>query len=223
MRTATTQSHRSLINKYESFNKHSGEITASLRTLPGGLSLYEQAQAAEQALRHARQTWEVRSAAFDDLRARLDAARKTLLSLCRSIVSLTQAVGIGGADAVLLADAGDEESLARNLSDYAQRVPHAGPGLVTALDASRTEWQAVAQEARAASDALEQATWGYGEAYYRATAVIAQGKALLMASGVRVTEARTGGRKKKPRAVKTSPTPPAKVTTFQPAAPLAVA
>lgn len=195
MPTIPTKSARSITAKFETLNQRSAEVTNGLRKLPNGGELYEQAQTAERALRMAKQAWDVQDTALAEARAGLEEARKRLLTFCKAAVTLTEAMGIGGAAAVLTADDKDEGALAANMLDFARQLPLAGEGLAKAIDARRSEWLAAEVAVADAEERFQQATRLYGEAFYRATATIAQGKALLMASGVWVMDRKSPKKK----------------------------
>ncbi|MEN9798135.1 MAG: hypothetical protein RL653_1831 [Pseudomonadota bacterium] len=189
--TATTNlDARNTNRKYEVFNRRSGEITGNLRKLDGGASLYEAAQGAERALRAAKHEWDVHAARLGEANGKLEHARRQLMTVCRVTAAMSDVFDVAGADAILSADAQDEAALATHLVEVARQVPHAGDGLVAALRASRKQWLSAEAGVKAATADFTRVTRDFSEAYYRAQAVIAQGKALLTAYGVRVVERR---------------------------------
>ena len=206
---------RSINTKFESFNKRSGEITNGLRKLPGGSGLYEQAQAAERTLRLAKQAWDAQDLALESSSIKQDAARKQLIAVFKAIVLLTEAAGISGASAVMQANDMDESAMASNLLDFARQIPQAGQGMVGALKVRRAEWLKAESNVTSVMNAYEAATRSYGEAYYSATAVVAQGKALLMASGVPVLDRKPT--RKKATVTRAAPSTPATITSIAPA------
>jgi hypothetical protein len=195
MPTIPTKSARSITAKFETLNQRSAEVTNGLRKLPNGAELYEQAQAAERALRMAKQVWDEQDAAVARARTSMEEARKRLLTFCKATVTLTEAMGISGAAAVLAADDKDEAALAANMVDFARQLPLLGDGLAQALEARRAEWLTTEVAMAHADERFQHATRLYGEAFYRATATIAQGKALLMASGVWVMDRKSPKKK----------------------------
>lgn len=217
MSTRTTMDARNLNAKYESFTKTSGEVTAGLRKLPGGARLYEEAQASERTLRLAQQTWEAQEEALTSARTRRDSVRKQLVAFCRALVVVTEAAGLSGASAVVTMDTQDEAAMATNIADIARQVPRAGASLAQVLDVLRADWLAADATVATATTTWEGATRTFGEAYYRATAVIAQAKALLMASGISVLD-RKPPRRKAARARAEATTAPAFPAPPQPLA-----
>ena len=195
----TTLDARNTNRKYEVFNRRSGEVTGNLRRLDGGAALYDAAQAAERALRAAKHDWDVHAARLGEANARLEAARKQLMTICRATAVLSDAYEVAGADAILSADAQDEAALATHLVEVARQVPHAGEGLVASLRASRRAWLAAEAGVKQASADFTRVTRDFSETYYRAQAVIAQGKAMLTAYGVRVVERRPAPRRTQPK------------------------
>jgi hypothetical protein len=191
----TTLDARNTNRKYEVFNRRSGEVTGNLRKLDGGASLYEAAQGAERALRAAKHEWDVHAARLGEANDKLEQARKQLMTVCRVTAALSDVFDVAGADAILSADAQDEAALATHLVEVARQLPHAGEGLVAALRASRKQWLAAEAGVKAAGADFTRVTRDFSEAYYRAQAVIAQGKALLTAYGVRVVERRPVARR----------------------------
>ena len=191
----TTLDARNTNRKYEVFNRRSGEVTGNLRKLDGGTSLYEAAQGAERALRTAKHEWDVHAARLGEANEKLEQARKQLMTVCRVTAALSDVFDVSGADAILSADAQDEAALATHLVEVARQLPHAGEGLVAALRASRKVWLAAEAGVKAAGADFTRVTRDFSEAYYRAQAVIAQGKALLTAYGVRVVERRPVARR----------------------------
>ncbi len=195
MPTITTKSARSISAKFDTFNQRSAEVTNGLRKLPNGAELYERAQQAERALRRAKQAWDTQDRAVQSMRSKLEAARKRLVVFCKVAVTLTEAVGVFGASAVMIADDKDEGAQAGNMLEFARQVPLVGEGLAAAIEARRAEWLAAEAAAADVDEAFQHATRLYGEAFYQATATIAQGKALLMASGVWVTDRKSPKKK----------------------------
>jgi len=195
MDAVTTMDARNTNRKYEVFNRKSGEVTGNLRKLDGGASLYDAAQGVERGLRAAKHAWDEKSAALAEANARLERARKQLMTVCRATASLSEAWDVAGADAVMAADAQDEAALASHLVEVARQVPHAGEGLVASLRASRRAWLSAEAAVKVAQADFTRVTRDFSEAYYRAQAVIAQGKAMLTAYGVRVVERKPSPRK----------------------------
>lgn len=211
MDALTTMDARNTNRKYEVFNRRSGEVTGNLRRLDCGASLYDSAQGAERALRTAKHAWDEKSAALSQANTRLELARRQLMTVCRATASLSEAWNVAGADAVMAADAQDEAALATHLVEVARQVPYAGDGLVASLKASRRAWLSAEAAVKAAQADFTRVTRDFSEAYYRAQAVIAQGKALLTAYGVRVVERKPSRRKPASAAPAVSPTDGAQV------------
>lgn len=217
MPTISTKSARSITRKFETLNQRSAEVTNGLRKLPNGRELYEQTQATERALRMAKQAWDQQDAAVADARITMEDARKRLLTFCRATVTLTEAMGITGAAAVLAADDKDEGALAANMLDFARQLPLLGEGLAQALEARRSEWLATEVAMAHAEERFQHATRLFGEAFYRATASIAQGKALLMASGVWVIDRKSPKKKASARPLPESTVVELQQVTSEPA------
>jgi hypothetical protein len=207
--TATTNlDARNTNRKYEVFNRRSGEVTGNLRKLDGAASLYEAAQGAERALRAAKHEWDVHAVRLGEANAKLEQARKQLMTVCRVTAALSDVFDVAGADAILSADAQDEAALATHLVEVARQLPHAGEGLVAALRASRKQWLVAEAGVKTAGADFTRVTRDFSEAYYRAQAVIAQGKAMLTAYGVRVVERRRVTRRRPTAAELPAPSVP---------------
>lgn len=190
-KTSTTNSiseGRGLVAKCDVHNTRSGEVSAALRTLPDCAEFYEQLQRSEVVLHEARKAWDTQSIASAASRVGEEKLRKQVLTMARAAVSVAEAADISGLRDILVADNADEASLAARLSHDMKAVPLVGHAIATALRTLRQELLSAEMENKKVSAAFDASTREFGQAYYRAAAVLAQGKAMLFAAGIKVSD-----------------------------------
>lgn len=195
--TTITVEGRNLVAKYDVHNARSGEVSAALRTLPDCGALYEQLQQSEVALHEARKRWDSKALASSASRAAEEKLRKQVLTMARAAVSIAEAADVPGLRDVLVADDNDEASIAARLSHDVKAVPLVGHAISSALTTLRQELLATEAEQQKVSAAFDAATRDFGQAFYRAAAVLAQSKAMLFASGIKIADRKVTRKAKK--------------------------
>lgn len=188
---------RSLLAKYEVHNARSGEVSAGLRGLPDCADFYAQLQQSESALREARKAWDSQASAHLSSRTVEEKLRRQVVTMARAAVSISEAADVSGLRDILAADDSDEASMASRLAHDLRSVPLVGEAIASALLTLRQELLAAEAKNQAVKAAFEAATRDFGHAYYRASAVLAQGKAMLFASGIKVSDRKINRRSRK--------------------------
>ncbi|MFZ5469432.1 MAG: hypothetical protein ACOZIN_08345 [Myxococcota bacterium] len=188
---------KSLNAKYEVHNMRSGEVGLPLRSLPGGMDLYTQVQRSEVVLHGAKREWDARYSAYQESRLGEEQLRRTVLAMAKAAVSVAEVSGISHLRDILVADDNDEAAIAARLAADIKSIPFVGEGFSQGLSVLRERLLAKEAAHQEVVAAFEASTREFGGAYYRAAAIVAQAKALLVASGIKVND-RKVPKKKKP-------------------------
>lgn len=176
------------MRKYKKLTELSAQVGAELRSMKGpeAQELYKETQARESKAVNAGAAYDSASREVAERRGANDRSRRALRILVEAGVAIGRVVGLEGVEAFAAFDRGDDVALAGRLEDTVRGHPGVGSDLTNLLAKMGRE---VVASQRALEKSLETQTEAERElasVVFGLEGLVSQGRALLIAKGVRV-------------------------------------